>query len=447
VTGLAQPLHVAVVGAGPSGVYAADALTKTGDPAVTVDVLDRLPTPFGLVRYGVAPDHLKIKSVANALVQVLSRPGVRFLGDVTVGDPDAGAVVSVAELRRHADAVVWAFGAARDRRLDIPGEELAGSVAATDFVSWYSGHPDAALQPVLAASAVAVIGVGNVAVDVARILTKDVGALRETDLHTEVLDALTSRHVRDVHVVGRRGPAYAKWTTKELRELGELTDVDVVVDPADLELDAAQEEVVAASALARRNVEALRGFPGLTGAPRRIHLHFGLRPERIVEGDVSGAVGALVLAPATGGAEVTMPVQAVVRSVGYRGAPLAGVPFDEASGTIPHADGRVLRGGEVSVGEYATGWIKRGPTGIIGTNRGDSLETVTALLADAPGLPRVERDPDALAALVTSRGGRSVTLEGWLRIDAAELARGQAAGRGREKIADLAALRAAAHGG
>ncbi|MDQ6650658.1 MAG: FAD-dependent oxidoreductase [Actinomycetota bacterium] len=442
-------LRVAVVGSGPAGIYTAEALTRAG--GASVDVVDRLPAPYGLVRYGVAPDHLKIKSIAAALQKVLEGEHVRFLGNV-----ELGADVDVADLRRCYDAVVYAYGASVDRRLGVRGEDLPGSFSATEFVAWYCGHPDAAIDRfTLDATAVAVVGVGNVAVDVARMLTKPIEGLRTTDLSDHVLDVLARSSVADVSVLGRRGPAQAKFTTKELRELGEIAGVDVVVRPDELLLDEASEAAVAAQPVLRRNLETLREWAArpLTGAPRRLHLRFLLRPvELLGAAAVSGVRLRRTALTGTGQVvdaadEEVLDAQMVLRSVGYRGSPLPGLPFDQGAGVIPNDAGRVLRDGSVAPGEYVVGWIKRGPTGVIGTNKHDAQETVASLLADADNgrLPRVAADePDPLLALLAERGVQAVTYAGWEAIDAAERALGATQGRARVKIANRAELLSAA---
>ncbi|WP_027480702.1 FAD-dependent oxidoreductase, partial [Deinococcus pimensis] len=362
-----RPLRVAVVGSGPSGLYAAEALIKQGDLPVSVDVLDRLATPYGLVRYGVAPDHQKIKSVTSLYQKILEDPRVRFLGHV-----EFGRDLTHDDLRRHYDAVVYAVGASSDRNLGIPGEDLEGSLSATEFVAWYNGHPDAeAREMVLTATGVAVVGVGNVAVDVTRILAKTVEELSTSDIAEHALDALSRSHVTDVYVLGRRGAAQAKFTTKELRELGELADADVVVKPEEVSLTEEEEAAITDNTV-RKNVEVLREFAArpLTGKSRRVHLRFlvspveiqgedgrvaGLRVERNRLDGTQNAVG-------TGEFE-TLDVQMVLRSVGYRGVALPGVPFDARRGVIPNEGGRVRdEAGTVVPGEYVAGWIKRGPS-------------------------------------------------------------------------------------
>jgi ferredoxin--NADP+ reductase len=440
-------VRVAVIGSGPAGLYAADELSK--HDAVSVDVVDRLPCPYGLLRYGVAPDHLKMKSLETTLRKILERPRVRFLGGV-----ELGAGISVEELREYYDAVVYATGSPVDRRLSIPGEDLPGSFSATEFVAWYCGHPDAEVDAfTLNARSAVVVGVGNVAVDVTRILAKTAQELDATDMPDHVLTVLDKSTVSDIYIVGRRGPAQAKFTTKELRELGELANADVVVDPAELVLDQAAKELVETNKTVRRNVETLQEWSTRPqqGRARRIHLRFLLAPVAVVgdgrveavrcernELDSSGGV--------TGtGKTVTLPAQLLLRSVGYRGLPLPGVPFDERSGVIPNQAGRVQRNGSTATGEYVVGWIKRGPTGVIGTNKGDAKETVEALLHDLDALPGASRrEPDAIIDRLAQRSVGVVTWAGWEAIDAAEQALGVAAGRTRIKIADRAALLIAA---
>ncbi len=341
-----RSLRIAVVGSGPAGVYAAAVLAERD---ASVDVIDRLPTPFGLVRYGVAPDHEKMKSVAVALRKVLEGTRVRFLGNVELGRD-----LSLDDLRRHYDAFIAASRAASDRRLGIEGEDLPGSFSATDFVSWYSGHPDYPRDMfTLNAETVAVIGIGNVAVDIARLLSKTAHELRSTDIPGDVLAVLAQSRVRDVVIIGRRGPAQAKFTTKELRELGELANADVIVHPAELQVDEAGEAALKENPAARRNLEILRDWSQRTpeGRPRRLHLRFLLRPIAM-----SGRTAVTGLELARGrldgsghavdtGERLHLPAQIILRAVGYRGLPLPGLPFDKDRGTIPNSAGRVLRDG------------------------------------------------------------------------------------------------------
>jgi ferredoxin/flavodoxin---NADP+ reductase len=438
-------LRVAVVGSGPAGIYAAEALARSG--RASVDVLDRLPTPFGLVRYGVAPDHSRTQSIATALAKVFEHPAVRFLGNVEVGTD-----LSPAELHQHYDAVVFATGAAVDRRLRIPGEELPGSLSATDFVAWYTGHPDAA--PVeLDARAVAVIGMGNVAGDVARVLARSPEDLTTSDVPDQVLEGFRSSTVEDIYLIGRRGPAEAKFTTRELRELGDLAHAEVLMDPRDLDLDERSRASLTTDRAARGNVEVFRAWAArpASGCPRRIHLRFMQRPVEILgESRVTGIrLERTRLDPAgvvRGTGEThDLDVEMVLRSVGYRGAPLPGVPFDDEAGVIHNDAGRVRRDGVVVPGEYVAGWIKRGPTGVIGTNKHDARETVRRLLEDEDALPAAPvRDPDAVLRLLADNGVTVVTWHGWGGIERAEAAVGRAQGRARAKIGDRPALLKAA---
>lgn len=432
-------------------MYAADALTSQEELPVSVDVIDALPVPFGLVRYGVAPDHLSIRSVRDTLDKVLDKTGVRFIGNVEIGRD-----LQVEELHEYFDAVIFTYGASRDRRLGIDGEDLDGSVAATDFVAWYCGHPDADRATferlVPSATSAVVVGVGNVAVDVTRVLAKTGDELSHTDMPQHVLETFANSHITDIHVLGRRGPAQATFTTKELRELGELVDADVIVDPAEVVLDAASEALVSSDKAVARNVEVIRGWAERTptGKRRRIHLRFLARPvaltgdERVrevtveaTELDGNGGVRGT-------GRMSTIPADLVVRSVGYRGTALPGVPFDAQGNVIPHQDGRVVRDGVVIPGEYVAGWIKRGPTGIIGTNKKDAAASVASLLADASGLPQAPHGSiEAFDALLNQRGIRVVSTQGWRAIDAAERSLGSQQGRDRTTIHERAGLLAA----
>ncbi|MFF3290534.1 FAD-dependent oxidoreductase [Streptomyces sp. NPDC003023] len=443
-------LRVAVVGSGPSGVYAAQALVgQSAVPDVRVHILDRLPCPYGLVRYGVAPDHEKIKSLQNNLRAVLEDDRIDFLGNVEVGAHGLGP----RRLLELYHAVVYCVGAARDRKLGIPGEDLPGSHSATDFVSWYSAHPDALPDAfALGARSAVVIGVGNVAVDVARILARGADELRGTDVPEIALGALAASRVRDVHMVGRRGPSGAKFTTKELRELGALPSADVLVDPADLALEPAYADPAAVPAIVRRNLTVVREWAARPpqGRPRRIHVRFFLRPVELLERD--GRVGGVrferTVPDGGGGVRGTgtyedVEAQLVLRAVGYRGVATEGLPFDAERGVVPNAAGRVLRDGSFSPGEYVAGWIKRGPTGVIGTNRPCAKETVNSLLEDAAALGRrrVATDPEAE---LRAAGHRPVRWQGWLAIEEAEAALGRALGRPPVKIADWAGLLGAA---
>lgn len=438
---VSAPLRVAVVGAGPAGLFLTDSLLKNSGQLVSIDVIERLPTPYGLVRYGVAPDHAKIKSVITTFHRTLEDPRVRFLGNVNFGTD-----LTIDDVRKHYDAVVFAVGAPHDRRLGIPGEDLPGSLSATEFVAWYSGHPDHSeivhLRP--DAEAAAVIGVGNVAVDVARILAKHVDELRSTDIPHPVLEKLAESKIRDVYIFGRRGPAQAKFTTKELRELGELANADIIVDPQEIALDPASEAEVAAAQALQRNIEILRDFAGRTpeGKPRRLHLRFLSSPVEILG---TGAVESLVVeknrldergnAVGTGEFE-TLPMQMVLRAVGYRGRALPGVPFDTRAHVIPNVSGRVLdEDGAPQIGQYTTGWIKRGPSGVIGTNKACASETARELLEDVPKLSRAsEPEPASVDALLASRGVNVTSWADWLTLDDHEKKIGSETGRERAKI-------------
>jgi ferredoxin/flavodoxin---NADP+ reductase len=417
-------LRVAVVGAGPAGIYVADALISKASGRLQVDMFDRLPTPYGLLRYGVAPDHIKMKTLVKALQRTLDDERVSFFGGVSIGTD-----ITVPELLADYHAVVYSFGASADRRLGIPGEDLPGSHSATEFVSWYCGHPDYADSSFdLTATSVVVIGLGNVALDVARVLLRNPEELSSTDVPGDVLDALRTSSVTDVHIVGRRGAQHAKFTHKELRELGELDGVDVCLDPSamvgidDTDL----------SRGVRHNLEILREWTERvpTTAPRRLHLHLGATPARVLGED--GVEGLRVSNVAGGSLDI--PCQLIFRSVGNLGLGLPGVPLDEATGTIPTVDHRVV-GGTVEPGEYAAGWIKRGAVGVIGTNRSDATETVEALLADSDVLLAREVHPGSTAELLRSRGVATVSLAGWSAIDAAEVLLGARRDSPRVKLA------------
>jgi ferredoxin--NADP+ reductase len=411
--------RVAIVGAGPSGLFAAGLLARA-DAEVAIDILDRLPTPFGLLRYGVAPDHASIKAVAKTLAAAFESPRVRFCGLVEVGTQ-----VTAAELLGCYDAVVYAIGAALDRRLGIPGEDLPGSRSAREFVAWYSGHPDAVPHDLAGMSDAVVVGVGNVAVDVARILLKDPAELSLTDMPDAVLAVLRDTDIRDVWLVGRRGPADAAFTTTELRELLGLANLSVCYERGEL-----PEASAGLDRRARGNLEAIAAALGrpAAGSQRRLHLLFDHRPVAI-RGE--GRVEAVEFESTLDGTRFEVPAQLVLRSIGYYGVPLPGVPFQD--GRIPNLEGRVWDvDGSSRPREYAVGWIKRGPTGLIGANKSDATETVRHLLEDLAVTPdRPLGDPDALLA---AKGIRSSSLADWRRIDEAEIGRGSIRGRERTKI-------------
>jgi ferredoxin/flavodoxin---NADP+ reductase len=438
-------LNVAVVGSGPAGFYTADALLKSDDPPVAVDLLDRLPTPWGLVRLGVAPDHENIKAVSRAFEKTAARPGFRFFGNVEVG-----STVSHEELLSLYDAVVYTVGAQTDRRLGIPGEDLPGSWPATAFVAWYNGHPDFQdLEFDLDCERVVVIGNGNVAIDCARMLALTAAELAPTDTIDEAADAIAASPVREILMLGRRGPVQAAFTPPELKELGELQGAEPVVDPHDLELDAASRaELEADRERAKRNFDLLEEYAARApeGKPRQIVLRFLVSPVAILGDERVEAVeivrnelveeGGRIVARPTGRTE-TIPCGLVLRSVGYQGVALPGVPFDERRGVIPNAAGRV----EGAERTYAAGWIKRGPSGVIGTNKKDSTETVELLLADARDGKLARADStQTLEALLAAKGATYVEYAGWQAIDAAERAAGEPRGRPRVKLTGWEAL-------
>jgi ferredoxin--NADP+ reductase len=444
-----NPLRVAIVGAGPSGFYAAEHILKDDGVHAQVDLFDRLPTPFGLVRGGVAPDHPKIKSVIRVYEKTAAREGFRFFGNVKVGHD-----VEVEDLERLYHAIVFTVGCETDRRLGIPGEDLAGSHAATAFVGWYNAHPDYCDEEFdLSCERAVVIGNGNVAMDVARMLALTDRELRQTDTADHAIEALDRKGIREIVVLGRRGPAQAAFTNPEIRELGEMEDADVFVDPAEVELDpasAAYLESDEADKTTRVNVETLREFSQREpqGKRQRIVLRFLASPVEIrgdgrVESIVIGRneladEGGALRARDTGERE-ELECGLVLRSVGYTGIPIEGVPFDERRGLILNEGGRVLDSHDAGhkLGHYTAGWIKRGPSGVIGTNKKDALETVQHLLADVregrllePSSP----EPAAVEELLAARGVRFVSFEDWRAIDQAEVGRGEPHGRPRVKF-------------
>jgi ferredoxin--NADP+ reductase len=454
-----RPYHVAIVGSGPSGFFAAASLLKAADASeqldVAVDMLEMLPTPWGLVRSGVAPDHPKIKSISKQFEKTAEDPRFRFFGNVVVGEH-----IEAAELAAHYDAVIYAVGAQSDRSLNIPGEDLPGSIAAVDFVGWYNAHPHfEQMTPDLSGARAVVIGNGNVALDVARILVSDPDELAQTDIADHALDSLRPCGVQEVVIIGRRGPLQTAFTTLELRELGTLAalqGVDVVVDPADLE-GISDEDAAAVGKTCKQNIAVLRDYASREPRPghRRLVFRFFTSPieikgdgkvEQIVLGrnelvsDDSGRV----VAKDTGVRE-ELPAQLVVRSVGYRGVPTPGLPFDERSGTIPNTDGRV----DGSRNEYVVGWIKRGPTGVIGTNKKDSQDTVDTLLDDLSRASLADfgaDHADKLAEWLASRQPKLVTDAHWKLIDEYERSAGEPHGRPRVKLPSLAELLRVSHG-
>ena len=450
-----SPIRVAVIGSGPAGFYAAGHLLKDSDAPVEVDMIERLPTPWGLVRSGVAPDHPKIKSVSRVYEKTAEHPRFRFFGNVHFGEH-----VSREDLLSHYHAIVYATGTAVDRPLGIPGEDLPGSHAATDFVGWYNGHPDQTDLEVdlLSAERAVVIGNGNVALDVARMLVLANEELAVTDCADHALEVLAHSRVREVIVVGRRGPAQAAFTNPELRELGELSQADVIVDPDEFEQALSPPEPsLQSNAIARNNVEILREYSRRTpqGRERRIELRFLRSPVALLPDD-NGRLGAVELARnelvadergalrarATAEHE-TLLTGLLFRAIGYRGISLPGVPFDEQRGLIPNEEGRVTdpHTGAPVPGEYVVGWIKRGPTGVIGTNKKDAQQTVDALLGDFAASANGSRgrqpeNPDAQAVerMLRARQPDLVPYVGWLEIDRHERSRGEEGGRPRVKI-------------
>ena len=453
-----RPYHVAIVGSGPSGYFAAASLLKFADSTadgdnprdVRVDMLEMLPTPWGLVRSGVAPDHPKIKTISAQFETIASDPRFRFFGNIRVGED-----VQTEELAERYDAVIYAVGAQSDRALGIPGEELPGSVAAVDFVGWYNAHPHfEEMTPDLSTGRAVVVGNGNVALDVARILVSDPDALANTDIANHALELLHARGVEEVVVLGRRGPLQATFTTLELRELGDLeamADVDVIVDPADLD-GISDEDLEAAGKTVKLNVKVLRSYADKPprGAKRRIVFRFHTSPIEIKGDDrVTSIVlgrnelvddGGRLVAKDTGARE-ELPAQLVVRAVGYRGVPTPGLPFDERSGTIPHTDGHV----EGTRNSYVVGWIKRGPSGVIGSNKKDSAATVDTLLADLATADLADEREDTLDWLL-SRQPHLVTNEHWKLIDAHERNTGGPLGRPRVKLSNVAEFLRIGHG-
>ena len=450
----ATPPRAVIVGAGPSGFYAADQLLGQG---FAVDVLDALPTPFGLVRAGVAPDHPKIKSVTRVYEKTARKDGFRFFGGVKLGEH-----VTRAELLERYDVVLYALGTSDDTRLGIPGEDRPGVHGATQFVSWYNGHPDASDHAYdLSCERAVVVGNGNVAIDVARMLVLDATELAPTDTADHAIEALAASNIKEVVLLGRRGPAQAAFTNPELRELADLERAGVEVDVTDLELDEASAKWLAEEAdpTAQRNVEVLREYAAKSpeNDSHKIVLRFLRSPVEILgEGEDGPVTGIRVVrneirrgedgrlsAVATGDEEV-IECGLVLRSIGYRGRPVGDVPFDERRGLIRNEGGRVCaESGDAHRGEYVVGWIKRGPSGVIGTNKKDAADTVAKIVADRDAgtlnTPQVT-DPDAIAVFYAERAPDSVTWAGWEAIDAHEKATGEPHGRPRVKLVRLAEL-------
>jgi ferredoxin--NADP+ reductase len=445
-----HPLRVAIVGTGPSGMYAAGALLAQPGLHTTVDLFDRLPAPFGLVRYGVAPDHQKIKNVNRIFDKTAQDPRVRFFGNVQLGrDLDRG------DLRRHYHQIVYAVGAQADRSMGVPGEELAGSYSSTEFVAWYNCHPDLAdVKFELQHERVAVVGVGNVAMDCARILATRAEALAKTDIGDHALEHLRATGIREIWVLARRGPVQAKCSPPELKEIAELDGAQVVVDPAELEIDPASAEELAADRAAQKNLEIFRELAAVPVDPAKVLVHFrfcvspvevlgrdgkvaGLRLERNrLDPDGRGGTRAV----GTGEME-DLPVTMVIRAIGYKSLPLVDLPYDARACVVPNREGRVLNSaGDPLPGEYVVGWVKRGPSGLIGSNKPDSAETVQAMIADLPRtepLPAAAAARSAIPALLAARGVRHVDYDEWRRLDAREVERGKPHGRPRVKFLRL----------
>ncbi len=433
-----RDIRVAVIGAGPAGIYASDILTSEY-PQARVDLVDRLPAPYGLVRYGVAPDHPRIKEIIKALRRVLSRDEIRFIGNVHYGTD-----VKLSDLRRYYDAVIFATGARADRPLNIPGIDLPGSYGAADFVSWYDGHPDVPRNWPLEARDVAVLGAGNVALDIARMLAKPADEQLSTEIAGNVYHGLSLNRATDVHVFARRGPAQIKFSPMEFRELSHSPNIDVIVHPEGFEIDESSQRAINSTKSVKLVVDTMMRYMDRepAGAAHRIHIHLcqspiavlgaerveGLRTERtelMGNGNVRGT-----------GEFTDWPVQAVYRAVGYLSSHLADLPFDHHSGVVPHDAGRVLdMDGALVEGIYVTGWIKRGPVGLIGHTKSDAAETVASLLADLPGIrPPEVVDPDAILEHVSGNGADYTTWEEWERLDAHEIALGAQQGRERIKV-------------
>jgi len=464
------PLRVAIIGSGPSGFYAADALQKQKELSVEIHMFERLPTPYGLVRGGVAPDHQKIKSVTKVYERIARKDNFRYFGNV-----EYGVDVTHADLVDHYHAVIYAVGAQTDKELGIPGETLPGSHAATEFVAWYNAHPDYKdLTFELSAEAVAVIGVGNVAMDVTRILARSQNELDETDIADYAQKALANSNVKRIYVIGRRGPAQAAFTNPEIKELGEMEEAGIIVTPDQVELDEHSRAYLDsddAESVDIKNVEILTEFSNRDpeGKPKQIIMRFLQSPVEIIGDEQVEAIKLVknelyvnergVIRPRATEQFETIPVQLVFRSVGYRGVPLPDVPFYDKWGTIPNDKGRILtsmEGGEPVAGEYVVGWIKRGPSGVIGTNKPDSVETVEMLLEDlASGALHspTKTGREGMEALLKERGISYVTFDDWLLLDELEQQLGEERGRPRvkfdtveEMMEQIAQLKSAAPG-
>ena len=452
MTDQTRPLRVAIVGAGPAGIYAADALMKSDtaqDPGVSIDLFERMPAPFGLIRYGVAPDHPRIKGIITALHKVLDKPQIRLLGNL-----DYGSDFNLDDLQRFYDAVIFSTGANADRALNIPGIDLDGSYGAADFVSWYDGHPDVPRSWPLEAEKVAVLGVGNVALDVARVLAKTGDELLPTEIPPNVYEGLKNNKAVEVHVFGRRGPAQAKFTPLELRELDHSPTIEVIVDPEDIDYDEGSEQARRNSKQVDMVANTLQDWAirDVGNRPHKLFLHFFESPHEILgeDGKVVGLRTERTELDGTGNVRGTgkfndWEVQAVYRAVGYLSQNIAKLPFDEQAGTVPNEAGRVLADENAEGHDrfmpytYVTGWIKRGPVGLIGHTKGDANETVANLLEDrAAGRLNTPEDPseDAIVKFLEDKQLPYTTWQGWYRLDAHERSLGEAEGRERVKVVE-----------
>ena len=442
-------MRLAIVGAGPAGIYAADLLLKAErDFEVEIDLFEQLPAPYGLVRYGVSPDHPRIKGIINALRDVLDSGQIRFFGNVRYGQD-----LTLDDLKLHYNAVIFSTGAIRDAMLGVPGIDAEGSYGAADFVSWFDGHPDVPRTWPLEAASVGVIGNGNVALDVSRMLIKHADDLLVTEIPENVYEGLKANPIEELHLFGRRGPKYVKFTPLELRELGEVRDVDMVIDERDFaHADPYADEVLAknkqVTVMTRimdkwRDEQRAREAGEVESSSRRLHLHFWSKPVEVVveDGNVVGLKVERTAPDGEGGVVDTgefevIPMQSLYRAIGYFGSPLDEIPFDESRGVIPNDRGRVLdlEGNQVP-GVYATGWIKRGPVGLIGHTKSDAMETLEQLMADSETWWQPEQgDAGTIPELLSERGVPYTNLDGWHRLDEHELSLGEVAGRTRIKV-------------
>ena len=446
-----RPLRVAVVGAGPSGFYAVDALLRRKDVPIEVDTFDRLPVPYGLVRFGVAPDHQNIKAIIKGYEKIAANPRFRFFGNVQFGRD-----IHLEDLQAHYDQIIYAVGAETDRKLNIPGEMLSGSYTATEFVAWYNGHPDYVdSQFDLSHERAVIVGIGNVAMDVTRILAKSPDELATTDIADYALESLRASKIKEIVILGRRGAAQAAFTPKEIKEIGALEGVDLLIDPADVVLDEESEKSLERDKQARANVEYLteRAQEGPGTSPKKVYLRLLRSPVEII-GENGRVIGVEIernaltmsesgdMRPRGTGEFETMSCGAIFRSVGYHGIPLPGVPFDQANGIIPNERGRVInpKTGEVVRGQYVVGWIKRGPTGLLGTNKGDSGETVNAMLEDIQGQTAPmhdEQEPETVESFLKSKEASYLTFSDWKKLDLLEIEKGAALGKIRQKFVHL----------